>query len=243
MPGPSSSIAKRAAPLAPPHVTRPRVLAYPVPIEMRLPGTSIGWVRSIEAAASFRPASRAARVRSAAHGHPDRLSSFDRRELKVRVQGPPAFNGPHLAIKAAISGAGLAFMPEDHVRDHVAGGRLVRALADWRPPIAGYRLYYPSRAASSHRLSHCWSTPCAIHGSAQNGSSDIDAGQAPPARLRCGQSRRPPPPTCLAFPLSNAPIRQGVRAFDECAQAPGRYETPWLARAGSVLNRSACCAA
>ncbi len=66
------------------------------------------------------------------------------RELKVRVQGPLAFNAPHLAIKTAISGAGLAFLLEDHVREDIAEGRLVRALADWCPPFAGYHLYYPS---------------------------------------------------------------------------------------------------
>lgn len=67
------------------------------------------------------------------------------RELKVRVQGPLAFNVPHLAIKAALSGAGLAFMLEDHVHEHIAEGRLVRALAEWCPAFAGYHLYYPSR--------------------------------------------------------------------------------------------------
>lgn len=73
----------------------------------------------------------------------------DGRELKVRVQGPLAFNAPHLAIKAAVAGAGLAFMLEDHVREHMEAGRLVRALADWCPPFSGYHLYYPSRRQHS----------------------------------------------------------------------------------------------
>jgi len=71
------------------------------------------------------------------------------RELKVRVQGPLAFNVTHLAIKAALSGAGLAFMLEDHVRDEIAEGRLVRTLADWCPKFSGYHLYYPSRRNQS----------------------------------------------------------------------------------------------
>jgi DNA-binding transcriptional LysR family regulator len=36
-------------------------------------------------------------------------------------------------------------MTEDLVQRHVAGGQLVRVLADWCPSFSGYRLYYPSR--------------------------------------------------------------------------------------------------
>ena len=35
------------------------------------------------------------------------------------------------------------------VADALAGGRLVRVLADWCPPFAGYHLYYPSRRQPS----------------------------------------------------------------------------------------------
>jgi DNA-binding transcriptional LysR family regulator len=34
---------------------------------------------------------------------------------------------------------------EDQARPYIADGRLVRVLADWCPPFAGYHLYYPSR--------------------------------------------------------------------------------------------------
>jgi DNA-binding transcriptional LysR family regulator len=40
---------------------------------------------------------------------------------------------------------GLAFVPEDRVREHIRAGRLIRALADWCPPFPGFHLYYPSR--------------------------------------------------------------------------------------------------
>lgn len=40
-------------------------------------------------------------------------------------------------------------MPEDWAAAAVADGRLVRTLADWCPPFAGYHLYYPSRRQSS----------------------------------------------------------------------------------------------
>ena len=48
-------------------------------------------------------------------------------------------------MKAALSGAGLAFVPEERVLSHIKEGRLVRVLADWCPPFAGFHLYYPSR--------------------------------------------------------------------------------------------------
>ena len=67
------------------------------------------------------------------------------RELKVRVEGQLVFNTATLAVKAALAGAGLAFVPEDRVREHVAENRLIRVLADWCPPFSGFHLYYPSR--------------------------------------------------------------------------------------------------
>jgi len=69
----------------------------------------------------------------------------DGRELRVRVDGPLAFNGSRLALAAARSGAGLAYLFEDHVREDIADRRLIRVLSDWCPPFSGYHLYYPSR--------------------------------------------------------------------------------------------------
>jgi DNA-binding transcriptional LysR family regulator len=73
----------------------------------------------------------------------------DGRELKVRVEGQLVFNTLALRLNAALAGLGLAYMPEDAVRAHLADGRLVRVLADWCPPFPGYHLYYPSRRQSS----------------------------------------------------------------------------------------------
>jgi DNA-binding transcriptional LysR family regulator len=67
------------------------------------------------------------------------------RELKVRVDGQLVFNNTALRMHAVLGGLGLAYLPEDQVRAHVAAGRLVHVLADWCPPFAGYHLYYPSR--------------------------------------------------------------------------------------------------
>ncbi|KQW70644.1 LysR family transcriptional regulator [Phenylobacterium sp. Root77] len=69
----------------------------------------------------------------------------DGRELNVRVDGQLIFNEMRLIVRAACAGLGLAYILEDHVREHLAEGRLVRALEDWCPPFAGYHLYYPSR--------------------------------------------------------------------------------------------------
>lgn len=67
------------------------------------------------------------------------------RELKVRVDGQLTFNDSPMVLKAARAGFGLACVLEGPVLDDVAEGRLVRVLADWCPPFAGYHLYYPSR--------------------------------------------------------------------------------------------------
>jgi DNA-binding transcriptional LysR family regulator len=67
------------------------------------------------------------------------------RELRVRVEGQLVFNNTALRMNAALSGLGLAYLPEDRVAAHVAEGRLVRVLDDWCPPFSGYHLYYPSR--------------------------------------------------------------------------------------------------
>jgi DNA-binding transcriptional LysR family regulator len=71
------------------------------------------------------------------------------REMKVHVEGQLTFNNLALRIEAALAGRGLAYLPEDQVRAHIAQGRLVRVLADWCPPYTGYHLYYPSRRQPS----------------------------------------------------------------------------------------------
>ena len=71
------------------------------------------------------------------------------RELKVRVEGQLVFNGPLQTLNAALAGFGLAYVPEELARPHLAKGRLKRVLEDWCPPFSGYHLYYPSRRQSS----------------------------------------------------------------------------------------------
>ncbi len=71
------------------------------------------------------------------------------RELRVRVDGQLVFNNPRMVVRAAADGLGLGCVLEDLVADHLADGSLVRVLADWCPPFAGYHLYYPSRRQPS----------------------------------------------------------------------------------------------
>ncbi|MFV0358749.1 LysR family transcriptional regulator [Tropicimonas sp.] len=67
------------------------------------------------------------------------------RTLNVRVDGQFTCSDSNLATEAALAGCGLVCLPSDHLGPHVGSGRLVRVLADWCPPFAGYHLYYPSR--------------------------------------------------------------------------------------------------
>lgn len=72
-----------------------------------------------------------------------------KRELRVRVEGQLTFNGTPQMLNAALSGFGLAYVPEELTQPHIAKGRLRRVLEDWCEPYAGYHLYYPSRRQPS----------------------------------------------------------------------------------------------
>jgi len=77
----------------------------------------------------------------------------DGQDLKVHVDGQLVFNTGSQILEAALAGYGLAYLPEDMSRSHIAEGRLVRVLDDWCAPFAGYHLYYPSRRQSSPAFS------------------------------------------------------------------------------------------
>jgi DNA-binding transcriptional LysR family regulator len=71
------------------------------------------------------------------------------RELRVRVEGQLVFSSIFHVLNAALAGFGLAYVPEDIARPHIAAGRLVWVLEEWNPPFPGYHLYYASRRQSS----------------------------------------------------------------------------------------------
>jgi DNA-binding transcriptional LysR family regulator len=70
------------------------------------------------------------------------------RSVNVHVTGRLVFNSTDLIVAAALAGHGLAWVPDDLVEEHIAGGRLVPVLADWAATYPGYHLYYASRNAS-----------------------------------------------------------------------------------------------
>lgn len=69
----------------------------------------------------------------------------DKKEIRVKVEGQLIFNNLSSRIDAALSGMGVAYMPEDSVRSHIEQGNLMQVLNDWCEPFPGYYLYYPSR--------------------------------------------------------------------------------------------------
>jgi DNA-binding transcriptional LysR family regulator len=69
----------------------------------------------------------------------------DGRPLRVRVEGQLTFTSSYTMVDAAISGYGIAYIPESLVAEHIEAGRLVSVLQDWCPYWTGFYLYYPSR--------------------------------------------------------------------------------------------------
>jgi len=69
----------------------------------------------------------------------------DGKELRVRVDGQLVFNNSYAMIDAAVSGYGIAYVPESIVEKQIASGELVLILDEWSPFFDGYFLYYPSR--------------------------------------------------------------------------------------------------
>jgi len=74
------------------------------------------------------------------------------RELQVRVGGQATFNSSYQMLNAALSGCGLAFLPQDLARPHLQAGRLQAVLQDWCPEFPGLHAYYPSRCQSTRAL-------------------------------------------------------------------------------------------
>jgi DNA-binding transcriptional LysR family regulator len=73
----------------------------------------------------------------------------DGKQVNVQVQGQWVFNTTPQMLRAALAGFGLAYVPEDLVRRHVAEGKLKQVLKNWSPTFPGHHLYYPSRRQSS----------------------------------------------------------------------------------------------
>lgn len=64
-------------------------------------------------------------------------------ELVVDVSGPLTLDHLGLMAEAAAEGLGIAYVPENTARPHLARGEVVIVLDDWCPRIPGLFLYYP----------------------------------------------------------------------------------------------------
>jgi DNA-binding transcriptional LysR family regulator len=64
--------------------------------------------------------------------------------LNLDVTGPLTLDSDRLVLRAALEGAGLAYVSEWSARKALAEGRLIQVLSDWTPPYPGLCLYYPS---------------------------------------------------------------------------------------------------
>lgn len=73
----------------------------------------------------------------------------DGQEVRVKVEGPLIFNSSAAALRAALEGHGIAYVPEDMAIGPIAAGLLESCLDLWCQSFPGYYLYYPSRSQNS----------------------------------------------------------------------------------------------
>ncbi|WP_434114305.1 LysR family transcriptional regulator [Paraburkholderia caffeinilytica] len=66
------------------------------------------------------------------------------KSANIDVAGPMTLGNLNLMIEAALAGIGIAWVPEDHVVEHLASGRLIHVLPEWSPTFPGLCLYYPA---------------------------------------------------------------------------------------------------
>jgi DNA-binding transcriptional LysR family regulator len=69
----------------------------------------------------------------------------DGKTCTVSVSGRVIVNSGELALRAAVDGLGIAYVPKDLADPLVRSGELVQVLENWCPPFEGFYLYHPSR--------------------------------------------------------------------------------------------------
>jgi DNA-binding transcriptional LysR family regulator len=70
----------------------------------------------------------------------------------LTVNGRLVFNDSMMLVQAALDGLGITYMVNGYVDQLIARGKLVRLLADWSPPLAGFKLYFPERHRNQPKL-------------------------------------------------------------------------------------------
>ncbi|BBO03727.1 DNA-binding transcriptional LysR family regulator [Bradyrhizobium ottawaense] len=70
-------------------------------------------------------------------------------ELRVWVDGQLTFNSSYTQVEAALRGYGIAYVPENIMKAHIAWGDRALVLDDWSPTFDGHHIYHPSRRQNS----------------------------------------------------------------------------------------------
>lgn len=76
----------------------------------------------------------------------------DGKTVETRVSGQVTFTGAYQMLAGALSGYGLAFLPEEMTAADVQAGRLRRVMDDWCPRFPPLYAYYPSHRNSSRAM-------------------------------------------------------------------------------------------
>lgn len=74
-----------------------------------------------------------------------RFVSHERGPFTVAVTGPIEVNSPQATLRAALSGLGIAMLPDFIARDHIANGSLTSLFEDYLPSDRGIYAVYPHR--------------------------------------------------------------------------------------------------
>lgn len=74
-----------------------------------------------------------------------RFTDLDGGAISVAISGPIEVNSPQATLRAALSGLGVAMVPDFIARPHVESGRLVSLLEDFIPKDRGIYAVYPHR--------------------------------------------------------------------------------------------------
>jgi DNA-binding transcriptional LysR family regulator len=64
---------------------------------------------------------------------------------RISVDGRVMVNDPHVAVRAAVDGLGIAYTLEALAEPFLRSGQLVQVLGSWSPAFEGLFLYYPGR--------------------------------------------------------------------------------------------------
>jgi DNA-binding transcriptional LysR family regulator len=76
----------------------------------------------------------------------------DGQPFEAKVRGQAVFTSTYAILNAALSGVGLAFLPESLAGVHVREGRLISVMPESCPPFPGLYAYYTSRRNISRAM-------------------------------------------------------------------------------------------